>query len=142
MQHRCSLSVHDVSFSEANVLLNLDLFPSTTFAKGDVIQITAAGDTGDVQIDTLPSKVSDGNSKEATFSNRTEGLHPLDFTDERSNATEGYFLVIEDTPADSATKMAGVQVGCPIFIADSAPELTTLLKCRFPCQRTQPMLSA
>lgn len=110
MQHRCSLSVHDVSFSEANVLLNLALFPSITFAKGDVIQITAAGDIGDVQTDTL----ADGNSKETTISKRTEGLHPLNFTGERVDATKGYFLVVEDTTADLATKMAGVQVGCPI----------------------------
>lgn len=118
MQHRCSLSVHDVSLSEANVLLNLDMLPSTTFATGDVIQITAAGDTEDVQTDTLPSKDSDGNSKKATFVKRTEELHPLDFkrlTDERFDVTKGYFLVVEDTPADLATKMPGVQVGCPVF---------------------------
>lgn len=115
MQHRCSLFVHDVSHSEATVLLNLDLFPPTTFAKGDVIQITAVRDIGDVQTDALPLDVSIGNSNKATFPITTEGSHSLDSTDERFDATKGYFLVIEDTLADSATKIPGVQVGFPVF---------------------------
>ncbi|KAL8832228.1 MAG: hypothetical protein Q9191_000398 [Dirinaria sp. TL-2023a] len=42
MQQRCSLSVHDESASEADVFLNLSLFPSDTFVVGEVVRITAA----------------------------------------------------------------------------------------------------
>lgn len=144
MQHRCSLFVHDVSQSEATVLLNQDMFPPTTFAEGDVIQITAIADTRNVQTETLPSEVTGGNPKKATFPISTEGSHSLDFADERFDATKGYFLVIKDTPADLAAKVPGVQVGIPVFrcsIAGSALELTTLPICRSPCQRTPLRLS-
>ncbi len=117
MQQRCSLSVHDVSLSEANVLLNLDSFPSITIATGDVIQITAADDTGDVQTETLPSKGSDGSSKQAATSKENEELLPLDLprlTDERFDITKGYFFIVENVPPVLATKMHGVQVGCPM----------------------------
>jgi len=117
MPQMYSLSVHDESLSEANMLLNLDLFSSTTFTTGDIIQITAAGDTGDVQTETLLSKDSDENSKKATGSKRNKKIHPLDspqLTDERFDVTKGYFFIVENIPSDLATKMHGVQVGCPI----------------------------
>jgi len=117
MQQRCSLSVHDVSLSEANVLLNLDLFPSFTIATGDVIQITAADDTGDVQTETLSSKGFDGSSKQAATSKENEELLPLDLprlTDERFDITKGYFFIVENVPPVLATKIHGVQVGCPM----------------------------
>ena len=131
MQHRCFLSIHDDSISEADVLLNLSCFPPNTFAAGDVLQLVATNDRDDVKASSLQPMEHGAGSREKeemhsleqpTFSKTDERLHSSKTqrpNSELLDATKGYYFVVRDMTSDLMAKLHGVQVRCrTIWVVD------------------------
>lgn len=122
MQHTCSLSVHDDSVSDADVLLNLSILPSTTLAQGDTVQLVSAADLEhEVHSSPVPTKQKSRSRKreqdgalEQPTSSKTDGeLFGLEIprlNSQSPDITSGYFFVCKDITPDMKPKLSNAQV--------------------------------
>ena len=122
MQPHCSLSVHDDSVSEADVILNLSLFPPGTFIQGEVVQLVAI-DEPHIQdpgssplkkhIDALRRERQDqDNESEATL--KKDPYYEFPGTGSSGNdgpdLARGYLFRVKDTSPEMLARSPDVQV--------------------------------
>lgn len=145
MQQRCSLSVHDESASEADVFLNLSLFPLGTFVVGEVVQITAADEDHILNAGTT-SRQTHTN---ALAQDRQGGLHgqeaalkndhihespDLRFTgNDAPDLARGYLFKVKDADPEMLARFPDVRVCCEISLLWVRRWLTAC--CRYQCYR-------
>lgn len=121
MRQACSLSIHDDTFSAADVLLNLALLPRDhSISAGNLLRLVASNhpqSTLDAQqvhkSDILPKQTASSMSEQSVKpkGNRAdngtyEDEYPLDYK-------KGYHFMAKEMDFEQSSKLAGVQVNYP-----------------------------
>ena len=128
MQHRCSLSVHDDSVSEADVLLNISFFPPGAFIQGEVVRLVGIDDPHvrdpgssplKTNIDVPKRERQDQDSEPAATPNKdryfefpstgSSGSDDLDLS-------RGYLFKVKDTGPEILARSPDVQVCYEVFV--------------------------
>ena len=122
MEQDLPLSIHDDSFSEADVLLNLTLPVLSNFVEGDMAHLSANTDPVIGDADSQGRMKRESRSLKVAGYDKPEISSPLkpgeDGLDSKANrfehrpldGTRGYFFIVKDVPADARTKLNTAQV--------------------------------
>ena len=142
MQYRCSLSVHDESVSEADVILNHALFPPDAFVAGDVVQITAVDDHHVLNART-PSHQNYTNAdqqgrlhgqKAALNSNQIHEPPDIQFSGSNGpDLARGYLFKVDDAGPEMLPRFPDIQVCFGMLLPSVCRWLTAC--CRYQCLR-------
>ena len=132
MRQACSLSVHDDTFSAADVLLNLALLPRDhSIIAGNLLRLVPSNhpqhtrDAQQVENHDMSPKQTHNASRMSKHFVKTEDdradngtskdEHPIDYK-------KGYHFMAKEMDSEQSSKLAGVQVNYPSTSYDSQME--------------------